>query len=283
MASSEGQKDEQASGHAVPTSSVVYEDNQDPEIVAFQSHQAAVARLTLAEEARTLVANGNFGVLSTISSKSCPGFPAGSVVEYATDDAGRPIFSFSSLSPHTGDVISDGRCSLTVMADGFRGLTDARVNVLGKLVPVPPEEQVKAKDLYLQKHPQSFWVEFGDFSWFKMDEVLSARVVGGFARAGAVNGNEYSQAAVDPVAQFSRPVCAHMNEDHQDATVAMIKHYVGITVDKATMLSLDRLGINVACERQGQSFKCRLPFVRPASDRKTIKEVIVEMTRAVSG
>jgi putative heme iron utilization protein len=237
----------------------------------------------LAEEAKTLVVNGKFGVLSTISSKNCSGFPAGSVVEYATDDAGRPIFSFSSLSPHTGDVISDGRCSLTVMADGFRGLSDARVNILGKLVPVSQQEQARAKDIYLQKHPQSFWVEFGDFSWFKMEEVLSARVVGGFARAGAVPGNEYSQAAADPVAQFSSPVCTHMNEDHQDATIAMIKHYIGITVDKATMLSLDSLGINVACERQGQSFKCRLPFVRPAKDRKAIKEVIVEMTRAVSG
>jgi hypothetical protein len=29
----------------------------------------------------------------------------------------------------------------------------------------------------------SFWVDFGDFSWFRMDKILTARLVGGFARA----------------------------------------------------------------------------------------------------
>ena len=111
---------------------------------------------------------------------------------------------------------------------------------------------------------------------------MGARVVGGFARAGKVSSDEYSAAAVDPVAAFSAPVCGHMNADHMDAVLGMIKHYVGITVDSASMLSLDRLGVSVACERQGQRFKCRLPFPRPVEDRKAIKEVIVEMTRAAA-
>jgi putative heme iron utilization protein len=60
-------------------------------------------------------------VLSTLSSKASEeGFPTGSVVEYVADDQGRPIFSFSTLSPHTGDVQKDGRCSLTVLAEGFK-------------------------------------------------------------------------------------------------------------------------------------------------------------------
>jgi hypothetical protein len=32
---------------------------------------------------------------------------------------GRPILATSTLSPHTGDLIADGRCSLTVTAPGF--------------------------------------------------------------------------------------------------------------------------------------------------------------------
>ena len=47
------------------------------------------------------------------------GFPMGSVVEYATDEQGRPVFAFSSLSSHTSDVRADPRCSLTVTASGF--------------------------------------------------------------------------------------------------------------------------------------------------------------------
>ena len=45
-------------GHQVPNTSVVSEEAQDPEILAFQEHQASAARLSHAEEARTLMAVG---------------------------------------------------------------------------------------------------------------------------------------------------------------------------------------------------------------------------------
>jgi hypothetical protein len=68
------------------------------------------------------------------------------------------------MSPHTADVKKDGRCSLTVMADPFRGIADGRVNLIGRMVALKDgEEQAAAKAAYLAKHPGSFWVEFGDF------------------------------------------------------------------------------------------------------------------------
>lgn len=59
-------------------------------------------------------------------------------------------------------------------------------------------------------------------------------------------------------------------------------------VTKATILSIDRLGMAVACDRTNDAggqdaFKVRLPFPRPATDRKSIKELIVEMTKASAG
>lgn len=33
---------------------------------------------------------------------------------------GRPVFAFSTMSPHTADIKKDGRCSFTVMAEPFR-------------------------------------------------------------------------------------------------------------------------------------------------------------------
>lgn len=33
---------------------------------------------------------------------------------------GRPIFAFSTMSPHTADVKANPKCSVTVMADPFR-------------------------------------------------------------------------------------------------------------------------------------------------------------------
>lgn len=44
-----------------------------------------------------------------------------------------------------------------------------------------------------------------------------------------VTAEEYATAEPDPIAPFSAPVAGHMNEDHSDSTIAMIKHYVGIT------------------------------------------------------
>ena len=80
-------------------------------------------------------------------------------------------------------------------------------------------------------HTHARRVEFGDFSWHRL-EVLQARVVGGFARAGGVAGAEYAAAAPDPISPFSAPVAGHMNADHADATAAMVKHYVGISGEK---------------------------------------------------
>lgn len=45
-----------------------------------------------------------------------------------------------------------------------QGIADGRVNLLGRMAPITDEAEVQAaKAEYLRKHPNSFWVEFGDF------------------------------------------------------------------------------------------------------------------------
>ena len=61
------------------------------------------------------------GTLSTVASDGpAAGFPSGSVVEYAPDENGRPVFMISSISPHTKHLKKDSRCSFTVLAPAFR-------------------------------------------------------------------------------------------------------------------------------------------------------------------
>ena len=48
------------------------------------------------------------------------GFPRGGVVEYVLDSAGRALFSLSSLSGHTQDLLKDERCSFTVTQPDFK-------------------------------------------------------------------------------------------------------------------------------------------------------------------
>ena len=63
----------------------------------------------------------------------------------------------------------------------------------------------------------------------------------------------------------------------------MVSHYIGLDgVEKATLTSLDRLGMGVLATRNGQQIKLRLPFPREAKDRKDVKTLIVEMTKAAA-
>lgn len=245
-----------------------------------QAHQQDAAKLGAAEEIRTLVQSSHgFAVMST-NSQSIDGYPSGSVVGFAPDETGRPFFVFSGMSGHTQDLIKDGRASLTVAAKSFKGAADGRVNLVGDVARVPKAEVDALKATYREKHPGAFWVEFADFTWWRM-EIKTIRFVGGFARAGAIDADDYHAAEPDPISAFAAPVMAHMNGDHSDASLAMVKHYIGFPATSAEIVGLDRLGMYIKCDGgQMGAAKLRLPFPRPATDRASIKGLIVEMTRA---
>jgi putative heme iron utilization protein len=152
-------------------------------------------------------------------------------------------------------------------------------------------EKQACRDVYLAKHPGAFWVDFGDFNWFRMN-VEKVRFVGGFARAGSVSATEYKEAQPDAISEFGPDIAKHMNDDHESATIAMVHGNVpGMPVDadnlmtSAIITSVDSLGMYVKVTREKpvgylpQQFKLRLPFSRPAKDRKDIKNLIVEMTQ----
>lgn len=261
----------------------VYMQTEDPEITKFQDHQASAPRPTAAEAARTMVTLAKFGVLSTNSQMSdSDGFPLGSVVEFAVSEAGHPVFATSTISPHTKGLAVDGRICLTVMDQAFGSLRDSRFSMQGKVRAVTEEEKPALREAYLKKYPDAFYIDFADFQWFIMDDIKGGRFNGGFGALKKVSSAEYAAAKPDPVAAFSAPVCGHMNADHVADTIAMIQHYVGLKVDDAKLTDLDRLGMNCMVTRNGASFKMRLPFVKPAEDRKGIKEAIVEMTKAAA-
>lgn len=257
---------------------------------AFAEHQQNAPKLGWAVDIRTLVEyNHGFAVMST-NSKSNPGYPGGSVVGFAPDSLGRPIFIFSGMSTHTQDLLTDPRCSVTIAAKEFKGAADGRVNLLGNVTLLSSaEDKAAARETYLKKHPGAFWVDFGDFNWFRMDEIVDIRFVGGFARAGSVTPEEYGAASPDEIASFGMMVAKHMNEDHSAATKAMIAGQIeGMEVEEAQIVSLDSLGMYVKVTRvprasdQPQQFKLRLPFPRQAKDRKDVKVMIMEMTNAAA-
>ena len=270
-------------------------EDQKERAMAYMEHQQNAAKIGFPTDVRSLIQyNHGFAVMST-NSKSNPGFPGGSVVGFAPDSEGRPLFVFSGMSSHTQDILADPKCSLTIAAKEFKGAADGRVNLMGTCERLKDDEEIaKAKETYLQKHPGAFWVDFGDFFWYRM-EVQAVRFVGGFARAGTVTPEEYTEAKPDPIMAFGNHIAAHMNEHHIDATIAMVQHYIpGLDaegyVKAAEITSVDSLGMFVKITRDEENneqlpgqplqFKLRLPFPRRAEDRKDVKTLIVEMTQA---
>eukprot|EP00913_Durusdinium_trenchii_P019811 g18623.t1 len=114
----------------------------------------------------------------------------------------------------------------------------------------------------------------GSVVGFAVDDVQNVRFVGGFARAGTVTAEAYASAAPDPIAGFGPAVAGHMNDDHREATIAMIRKFIGIEVEDAEITSMDSLGMHVKVSRkpkaadQMQQFKLRLPFTRKLETRK---------------
>lgn len=262
-------------------------------VIAYQEHQQNAPKLGWPTDIRTLVEyNHGFAVMST-HSKANPGYPGGSVVGFAPDEQGRPIFIFSGMSTHTQDLLVDPRCSVTIAAKEFKGAADGRVNLMGQCHLIKGADEIeKAKEIYMKKHPNAFWVSFGDFNWFRL-EVENIRFVGGFARAGSVTVGEYTAAKPDPVAEFGAAIATHMNEDHMSATIAMVQSQIPSLepdeenpIEEALITSVDSLGMYVKVTRKDavsflpKAFKCRLPFPRVAQDRKDVKTLIMEMTQS---
>src|SRR5277367_5577525 len=85
-----------------------------------------------AERVRTLMSLTSVATLSTVSRKH-PGFPFGSLMPFALDPNGRPIFLMSNMAMHTQNLKSDPRCSLFIgqaVADGDP-LGAARATLIG--------------------------------------------------------------------------------------------------------------------------------------------------------
>ena len=136
------------------------------------------------------------------------GYPFGSLVAYALDERGRPLFFLSALAEHTANLAADPRAALLVCAAPSAGggtgptvevaeansadpaaqagqadpLALGRVTLVGEVTQVPERERAAALARFLARHPAAAWyAQLPDFAMYRL-EVHSARYVGGFGR-----------------------------------------------------------------------------------------------------
>jgi putative heme iron utilization protein len=248
-------------------------------------NQPAVPEPSFSERARTLAYLGRVGSLSTLSRKQ-PGFPFGSIMPYGLDVRGRPIFLISTMAMHTQNLQADSRASLLVTQPQPRQLGTSpdplgasRVTVMGSVLPIPELEIAEARKLYLEHHANSkYWVDFEDFSFYRMD-VLDVYYVGGFGVMGWVQAPDYSQAQPDPLADAAAGIIEHMNVDHKDALILLAQAFAGIESQESAMTAVDRLGFHVMLKTPDGMRGVRIAFLREVSNSGEARKVLVEMVQ----
>jgi heme iron utilization protein len=242
--------------------------------------QAAVPEPSYAERAQTLLHLGRVGSLSTLSRKR-PGFPFGSLMPYALDGQGRPLFLISTMAMHTQNLQQDARASLLVTQPEAEGdpLGAARVTVVGNAATLAAPEVAEARGLYLERHPNSkYWVDFDDFSFFRMD-VVDVYYVGGFGVMGWVAAAEYVDAHADPLADAAAGILQHMNADHQDALILLAKVFADTTAQEAVMTAVDRLGFHVRMKTEDGMKGARIAFLGEVTTPGETRKMLVDMVQ----
>ncbi|QEG20925.1 HugZ family pyridoxamine 5'-phosphate oxidase [Mariniblastus fucicola] len=145
---------------------------------------------SLANLAKALVQAGGVSSLSTMSQKHS-GYPFGSVVPYAIDSAGNPIFLMSQMATHTKNLRSHSQATLLVAENSGLPLSAARVSLIGDIAKVTDDSRQVVAEAYLAKHPESKqWMSFGDFDFYRMT-IKDIYFIGGFGVMGWVKPEDY--------------------------------------------------------------------------------------------
>jgi heme iron utilization protein len=227
-----------------------------------------------AERGRTLLAASRTGTLATLTTDG--GFPFGSLVAYAVDDAGRPVLCLSDLAEHSRNLAADPRASLMAAQTGTGDpLALARVTVLGSVVELRDDDREAALQTYRARHPDAFYAAFHDFRLYRLD-VSSVRYVGGFGRMSWVSADDHAAAEPDPLRPHVAGIVGHMNDDHADALVAYCRVFGGRpATERAEMVGVDRYGFTMLASEGGTGGTDDRTAVRIAWGRRvdTVGEV----------
>jgi len=166
---------------------------------------------------------------------------------YGLDEHGRPIFLISTMAMHTQNLQADPRASLLVTQDdaGSDPLGASRVTLVGNVMPIPEAGVAEARKLYIARCANSkYWVDFEDFSFYRMD-VVDIYYVGGFGVMGWVSASEYGRSQPDTLADSTDEIYRPMTADHKDWLVLLARKFARIEAQEATMIAVDRLGFHV--------------------------------------
>ena len=235
----------------------------------------AVSRDVLCGQARGLILGGRSGVLST-TFRGKESWPYGSLVTYAPDVDGSPIFLFSTLSDHTNNLAKEPKASLLVeRASRLKNPQQGpRVTILGT---VKPTKSPRHKKRFLARHPGAArYAGFGDFGFYVMTPER-LHLVGGFARAQWLKASEAqpTKAAARAIAQAEDGIVDHMNADHADALDLYANVLLGRKGTGWCVVSCDPWGLDL----MRNDLPARLDFDAMVRDAGAMRTMLVDLVK----
>ena len=252
--------------------------------------QNATSRCDLPSPAvavRNLVEQAQFAHLCTIMSNMHhrrAGYPFGTVVDFAADGAGYPIFCLSPLAIQTGNLLEDPRCSLVMQMPGWSGLANARVTIFGDVFKLPKNMQTAAEDIFHQKlsganNTKDRWVS-GNAMYFRMNRITDIYFVGGFGTVQWVDVEEYTSAQPDQIViQNPNHTLKMLNQEYSEELRKLLSRANDTAADDAAFISIDKLGADVRVRRGGEYSVERVGFDRAVN---SLEEASAAMQRLVT-
>ena len=246
---------------------------------------------SVAVAARNLMELADYADLSTIMSNMNhrrSGYPFASTVDFATDADGYPVFCLTPLAMHTRNLAYNSRASLTVKMNGWGGLANARVTIFGDVHRLPAEYQASANEIFkakyaARKEASDLEDRWGDYTFYRMNNVIDVYFVGGFGTLNWVDLAEYRDAAPDKIVTPSagHSVLDTLSELNTKYGALLAKSgavlgnsiapneavgeakaaFQSVRVDDLWIISVDKMGIDVRVRLDGVSQVRRINFM----------------------
>ncbi|PKU72281.1 uncharacterized protein LOC110110158 [Dendrobium catenatum] len=243
------------------------------------SHDLPPAALAV----RNLMEQARFAHLCTVMSRMHhrrAGYPCGSLVDYATDSMGHPIFSLSPLAIHTRNLLADSRCTLVVQIPGWSGLSNARATIFGDAIPLPADKQDWACNQFISKHQQWASQQWGNFYYYRMATIRDIYFIGGFGTVQWIDVKDYEDIQPDKIAAdggeqnlkelnaiFSKPLKEILSTEGE--------------IDDVAFISIDSKGTDVRV-RQGAQFNIQRLSFEEENGVQTLEDAKKALQRIVS-
>ncbi|KAK2432355.1 Pyridoxamine 5'-phosphate oxidase family protein [Trifolium repens] len=231
---------------------------------------------------RNLMEQARFAHLCTVMSRMHhrrEGYPFGSLVDFAPDSMGHPIFSFSPLAIHTRNLMADPRCTLVVQIPGWSGLSNARVTIFGDVYPLPEDQQEWAHKQYIAKHHQGPSQQWGNFYYFRMQNISDIYFIGGFGTVAWVDVKEYETLQPDKIAvDGGEKYLKELNAIFSKPLKKLLSNEV--EVDDAALISIDSKGTDIRV-RQGAQFNIQRISFDEGQSVETLEEAKAALQKLI--